>query len=64
MLGAVETLEQSGDDKASLKYSKDALNKLISMNSMTFPDSYKKEIKKNLNDIVRKSEKLIKDKKL
>ncbi len=64
LLGAVETLEQSGDDKASLKYSKDALNKLIAMNSMTFPDKYKKEIKKNLNDIVRKSEKLVKDKKL
>ena len=64
LLGAVETLEQSGDDKASLKYSKDALNKLISMNSMTYPSKYKNEIKKNLNDIARKSSKLIKDKKL
>jgi len=31
---------------------------------MTYPDQYKKEIKSNLKDIIRKSEKIIKDKKL
>ena len=64
LLGAVENLEQAGDERASLKYSRDALNKLESMNSMRYPDTYKKEIKHNLKDIIKKSEKLIKEKKL
>jgi len=64
LLGAVENLEQSGDERASLKYSRDARNKLESMNSMRYPETYKKEIKSNLKDIIRKSEKLIKEKKL
>ena len=64
LLGAVESLEQTTDEKASKKYSQDALNKIEAMNSMTYPANYKKEIKSNLKDIIRKSEKLIKDKKL
>ena len=61
---AEETLVQSGDDNASVKYSRDALKKIISMNSMKFPDKYKKEIRQNLNELARKSARLIKDKKL
>jgi len=64
LLEAVETLEQSGDEKASLKYVKDALKKVIAMNSMRFPIQFKKEIKRNLIELARKSERLIKDKKL
>ena len=64
LLGAVETLEQSGDEKASLKYVKDALKKVIAMNSMRYPIKFKKEIKRNLIELARKSERLIKDKKL
>ena len=34
------------------------------MNSMRYPDRYKTDIKKTLKDIVKKTEKLIKDKDL
>jgi hypothetical protein len=34
------------------------------MNSMRFPDQFKKEIRNNLNELARKSARLIKDKKL
>ena len=64
MLGAVETLEQSGNDKASLNYSDAALTKLETMNGLKFPEKYKKEIKNNLNNVIRKAERLIKEKKL
>ena len=64
LLGAIETLEQTGDDKATLNYSAAALQKIETMNSLRFPEIYKKEIKKNLNDLVRKAQRLIKDKKL
>ena len=64
LLGAIETLEQTGNDKATLNYSLAALQKIETMNSLRFPDIYKKEIKRNLNDLIRKSERLIKDKKL
>ena len=64
LLGAIETLEQTGNDKATLNYSFAALQKIETMNSLRFPDIYKKEIKRNLNDLIRKSERLIKDKKL
>lgn len=61
---AEETLVQKSDDSASLKYSRDALKKIISMNSMKFPDKFKTEIRQNLNELARKSTRLIKDKKL
>ena len=61
---AEETLLQSGDDNASVKYSRDALKKIISMNSMRFPDQFKREIRQNLNELARKCARLIKDKKL
>jgi hypothetical protein len=64
LLEAEETLLQSGDDNASVKYSRDALKKIISMNSMRFPDQFKREIRQNLNELVRKCTRLIKDKKL
>jgi len=64
LLGAVETLEQSGNDKASLNYSDAALTKLETMNGLKFPEKYKKEIKNNLNNVIRKAERLIKEKKL
>lgn len=64
MLGAIETLEQIGDDKASFNYSEAALMKLETMNGLRFPDKYKKQIKANLTNIIRKSERLIKEKKL
>ena len=34
------------------------------MNSMKFPDKFKTEIRQNLNELARKSARLIKDKKL
>lgn len=61
---AEETLVQKSDDNASVKYSRDALKKIISMNSMKFPDKFKTEIRQNLNELARKSARLIKDKKL
>ena len=64
LLGAVETLEQSGNDKASVTYSEAALLKIETMNGLKFPEKYKKEIKNNLNNIIRKAERLIKEKKL
>ena len=64
LLGAVETLEQNGNDKASLNYSDAALTKLETMHGLKFPDQYKKQIKNNLNSIIRKAERLIKEKKL
>ena len=64
LLGAVETLEQSGNDKASVNYSEAALLKIETMNGLKFPEKYKKEIKNNLNNIIRKAERLIKEKKL
>lgn len=64
LLGAVETLEQTGNDKASLNYSDAALTKLETMHSLRFPEQYKKQIKNNLNSIIRKAERLIKEKKL
>ena len=64
LLGAVENLEQSTDERAAKKYSSDALLKIEAMNSMRYPDAYKKEIKNNLKELIRKAEKLIKDKKL
>ena len=60
----IEVLEQSGDEKASLNYSRSALQKIIAMNSMRYPERYKTDIKKTLKDIVKKTEKLIKDKDL
>ena len=60
----IEVLEQSGDDKASLNYSRAALQKVTAMNSMKYPERYKGDIKKILKDVVRKAEKLIKDKDL
>lgn len=59
-----ESLLQSGDESASVRYSKDALKKIISMNSMRFPDKHRREIKNNLNELIRKCQRLIKDKKL
>ena len=53
LLGAIETLEQTGNDKATLNYSLAALQKIETMNSLRFPDIYKKEIKRNLNDLIR-----------
>tara|TARA_A100001011_G_scaffold368111_1_gene422096 strand:+ start:949 stop:2247 length:1299 start_codon:yes stop_codon:yes gene_type:complete len=64
LLGAIETLEQAGDNKASLNYSVAALQKIETMNSLRFPEIYKDKIKKNLNDIIRKAQRIIKDKKL
>ena len=64
LLGAIETLEQRGNDKASVNYSEAALLKIETMNSLMFPEKYRKEIKNNLNSIIRKSERLIKEKKL
>ena len=64
LLGAVETLEQTGNDKASLNYSDAALTKLETMHGLKFPDQYKKQIKNNLNNVIRKAERLIKEKKL
>ena len=64
LLGAVETLEQSGNDKAALNYSEAGLLKIETMNSLKFPERYKKQIKNNLNSIIRKAERLIKEKKL
>ena len=64
LLGAVETLEQTGNDKASLNYSDAALMKLETMHGLKFPDQYKKQIKNNLNNVIRKAERLIKEKKL
>lgn len=64
LLGAVETLEQTGNDKASLDYSDAALKKLETMHGLKFPDQYKKQIKNNLNNVIRKAERLIKEKKL
>jgi len=64
LLGAVETLEQSGNDKAAVNYSEAALMKIETMNGLKFPEQYKKEIKNNLNNIIRKAERLIKEKKL
>lgn len=64
LLGAVETLEQTGNDKASLNYSDAALTKLETMHSLRFPEQYKKQIKNNLNSIIRKAERLIREKKL
>ena len=61
---AEETLVQKSDDNASVKYSRDALKKIISMNSMKFPEKFKTEIRQNLNELARKSARLIKDKKL
>lgn len=61
---AEETLLQKSDDNASVKYSRDALKKIISMNSMKFPEKFKTEIRQNLNELARKSARLIKDKKL
>ena len=40
------------------------LMKLETMNGLRFPDKYKKQIKANLTNIIRKSERLIKEKKL
>jgi hypothetical protein len=64
LLDAEESLLQSGDDNAAVKYSKDALKKIISMHSMRYPDQYKKEVKNNINELIRKCQRLIKDKKL
>ena len=64
LLGAVETLEQSGNDKAALTYSEAGLLKIETMNSLKFPEQYKKQIRNNLNSIIKKAERLIKEKKL
>ena len=64
LLGAVETVEQSGNDKASLTYSEGALLKIETMHGLKFPEKYKKIIKNNLNNLIRKAERLIKEKKL
>ena len=48
LLGAIETLEQTGNDKATLNYSLAALQKIETMNSLRFPDIYKKKLKEIL----------------
>jgi hypothetical protein len=64
LLGAVEILEQHGNDKAALNYSEAGLLKIETMNSLKFPEQYKKQIRNNLNSIIKKAERLIKEKKL
>ena len=49
----IEVLEQSGDEKASLNYSRSALQKIIAMNSMRYPERYKTDIKKTLKEAYR-----------
>ena len=59
ILKCVDYLINKKDFSAALKYSKDALNKIDAMNYMKYPEKDRKEIEKNLNKIISKSEKII-----
>lgn len=59
ILKCVDYLLNKKDSSAALKYSRDALSKIEAMNYMKYPEKDRKEIQKNLNKIISKSEKII-----
>ena len=59
ILKCVDYLLNKKDSSAALKYSKDALSKIEAMNYMKYPEKDRKEIQRNLNKIISKSEKII-----
>ena len=56
---AVEYIATKKDFSAAKKYASDALGKIEAMNFMKYPEKDRKEIKKTLEKIVSKSEKII-----
>ena len=59
ILKCIDYIANKKDTSAALKYSVSALGKLEAMNFMKYPENDRKQIEKNLNKIISKSEKII-----